>query len=74
MTLTLGLVTDIHFGPQASFQGKLRKLSHEGPRLLTEVVRSLREEVRPDLLINLGDDIEDEAREIDLARYEDCQW
>ncbi len=26
--LTLGLVTDLHFGPEARWQGKLRKLTH----------------------------------------------
>jgi Icc protein len=29
--------------------------------------------VRPDLVVNLGDDIEDESREADLARYGECQ-
>lgn len=73
MALTLALVTDLHFGPLAHFDGKLRKLSHEAPRLLTSIVEHLRERVRPDLLINLGDDIEDEGRAVDLARYEQCQ-
>lgn len=73
MPLTLALVTDVHFGPRATFDGKLRKLSHEAPRLLADVVERLRAEVRPDLLVNLGDDVEDEGRELDLARYLDCQ-
>ncbi len=73
MSLTIALVTDVHFGPRATFDGKLRKLSHEAPRLLAEVVERLRLDVRPDLLVNLGDDLEDESRELDLARYLDCQ-
>lgn len=73
MALTMAFVTDIHFGPLAYWQGKLRKLSHEGPALLRGVIDRLGDEVRPDVLINLGDDIEDEGREVDLERYLACQ-
>lgn len=73
MALTIALVTDLHFGPLATFDGKLRKMSHDAPRLLARIVEHLRDDVRPDLLVNLGDDIEDESRELDLRRYEECQ-
>ena len=33
----------------------------------------MNDEVQPDLVVNLGDDIEDESREADLARYGECQ-
>ena len=33
----------------------------------------MNDEVKPDLVVNLGDDIEDESREADLARYGECQ-
>jgi 3',5'-cyclic AMP phosphodiesterase CpdA len=71
--LTIGIVTDLHFGPEARFGGKLRKLTHEAAALTREFVRSMNEEVKPDLVVNLGDDIEDESREADLARYGECQ-
>jgi 3',5'-cyclic AMP phosphodiesterase CpdA len=73
MVLTIGIVTDLHFGPEARHEGKLRKLSHEAGPLAREVVRLMNEEIRPDLLVNLGDDIEDESKSMDLARYEECQ-
>lgn len=73
MALTLGFVTDLHFGPEAYFEGKLRKLSHHAAALTREVVRAMNEEIRPDLLVNLGDDIEDEGVEADRARYGECQ-
>lgn len=64
------LITDEHFGPKAFFDGKLRKLSHEAPRLTRDFVRRMNEVERPDLVVNLGDVIEDdENREADLARY-----
>ena len=73
MSLTLGFVTDLHFGPAAYHDGKLRKLTHHAAQLTTEVVRAMNDDLRPDILVNLGDDIEDEGREADLARYTECQ-
>lgn len=73
MPLTLALLTDLHFGPEARFQGKLRKLSHQAEELTRSITRKLAGELRPDLMVNLGDDVEDESRDADLARYESCQ-
>jgi len=73
MGLTLGIVTDLHFGPEVRYRGKLRKMSHRAAELTEGFARRMREEVHPDFVVNLGDDIEDESREADLARYEECQ-
>ncbi len=73
MSLTIGFVTDLHFGPAAYHDGKLRKLTHHAADLTRDVVRAMNERLHPDLLVNLGDDIEDESREADLARYTECQ-
>jgi Icc protein len=73
VSLTIGFVTDLHFGPAAYHDGKLRKLTHHAADLTRDVVRAMNDELRPDLLVNLGDDIEDESREADLARYTECQ-
>lgn len=75
MPLTLAILTDLHFGPEARFEGKLRKLSHEAGPLARVIATRLREEpyLRPDLVVNLGDDVEDESREADLMRYAECQ-
>ncbi len=69
MSLTIGVVTDIHFGPAATFEGKLRKLTDRAPELLSAFVDRMNSEVRPDLVVNLGDDIEDESLELDRERY-----
>jgi 3',5'-cyclic-AMP phosphodiesterase len=71
--LVLGIVTDLHFGPEARFHGKLRKMTHQAADLTRDFVRQMNDEIRPDLVVNLGDDIEDESREADLARYGECQ-
>ena len=71
--LTLGFVTDLHFGPKAYHDGKLRKLTHHAGRLTRDVVAAMNDRFHPDLLVNLGDDIEDESREADLTRYVECQ-
>src|SRR3984957_13026423 len=71
--LTIGIVTDLHFGPEALWQGKLRKLTHQAGDLTRAFVLEMNDSVRPDMVVNLGDDIEDESREADLARYGECQ-
>jgi predicted phosphodiesterase len=73
MSLSLALITDLHFGPAAFHESKLRKLTHHAATLTREVLAQLHDERCPDLLVNLGDDIEDENRELDLARYSECQ-
>jgi 3',5'-cyclic-AMP phosphodiesterase len=71
--LTIGIVTDLHFGPEARWEGKLRKLTHQAGELTRDFVRAMNDDVKPDLVVNLGDDIEDESREADLVRYGECQ-
>jgi Icc protein len=71
--LKIGFVTDIHIGPEAYHDGKLRKLTHHATRLLREVVMRMNADIRPDLLVNLGDDVEDESHDADLSRYRECQ-
>jgi Icc protein len=63
------LITDVHFGPPASFDGKLRKLSHEASSLTERFVQRMNDVERPDLVVNLGDVIEDLNREADLGNY-----
>lgn len=72
MELVVALVTDLHFGPQASFGGKLRKLTGEAPALARAFVARMNDVVRPDLVVNLGDDIEDEGPAADRERYTAC--
>jgi len=70
--VAIGIVTDLHFGPEARYGGKLRKLSHLAGPLAREFVREMNE-LAPAFIVNLGDDIEDESRAADLARYGECQ-
>jgi 3',5'-cyclic AMP phosphodiesterase CpdA len=72
MNLTFALVTDLHFGKEAGYDGKLRKLTSQAPRLAADFVDRMNEVIKPDLVFNLGDDIEDESREADLERYGQC--
>lgn len=67
--MRFALITDEHFGPQAFFEGKLRKLTGQAEPLTRAFVERMNREVRPDLVINLGDVIEDSDREADLREY-----
>jgi Icc protein len=70
--LTFGVLTDQHFGPKATFDGKLRKMSHLAPQLTRAFAERMRDEVRPDFVVNLGDCIEDESHALDSKRYLAC--
>ncbi|MES1188981.1 MAG: metallophosphoesterase [Myxococcales bacterium] len=67
--MRFALISDVHLGPPASHQGKLRKLTHLSEELVQAFVRRMRDDVNPDLVINLGDVIEDESAERDAERY-----
>jgi len=43
--LTLGIITDLHFGPEARWQGKLRKLTHLAGELTADFVRRMNDEL-----------------------------
>jgi 3',5'-cyclic AMP phosphodiesterase CpdA len=63
------LITDVHFGPPAYFGGKLRKLSHRAGTLTRAFVEHMNDVAHPDLVVNLGDVIEDADRERDREQY-----
>lgn len=67
--MRFALISDEHFGPQAFFGGKLRKLSAEAEPLTRAFVQDMNLRERPDLVINLGDVVEDLDREADLREY-----
>lgn len=67
--MRFALITDEHFGPKAYFDGKLRKLSHEAPQLTRAFVECMNQIEKPDLVVNLGDVIEDQNLDADRARY-----
>jgi len=67
--MRFALISDVHLGPPASHQGKLRKLTHLSEDLVAAFVRRMRDELNPDLVINLGDVLEDESAELDRTRY-----
>jgi len=67
--LRIAFLTDVHFGPRAYYGGKLRKLTDMADELTCQFVARMNEQDRPDLVVNLGDVIEDESRATDLERY-----
>jgi 3',5'-cyclic AMP phosphodiesterase CpdA len=67
--MRLALISDEHFGPRAYHEGKLRKLTDQAALLTERFVERMNRIERPDLVINLGDVVEDANREQDLAEY-----
>ncbi len=72
MDFVFAAITDVHFGPRALFRGKLRKLSDQAPELARSIVSRMNERIKPDLVVALGDLIEDESPEADTRRYQTC--
>ncbi len=67
--MRFALISDEHFGPNAYFEGKLRKLTAQAPELCRAFVQRMNQEVKPELVVNLGDVIEDESHARDLEHY-----
>jgi 3',5'-cyclic AMP phosphodiesterase CpdA len=67
--MRFALISDVHLGPLARHDGKLRKLTQLSEGLVKSFVTRMREEPKLDLVINLGDVLEDEAAEVDRQRY-----
>lgn len=67
--MRIAFLTDVHFGPRAYHDGKLRKLTDMADELTCRFVQHMNATAKPDLVVNLGDVIEDENRELDRERY-----
>ncbi|MGC4091711.1 MAG: metallophosphoesterase [Polyangiaceae bacterium] len=67
--MRFALITDVHFGPRAFYDGKLRKLTDRAGELSTRFVERMNAVEKPELVVNLGDVIEDADRERDLDEY-----
>ena len=62
-------ITDLHFGRAEPYRGVNRKLTDHAPALTAAFVDDMNRRVRPDFVIVLGDVIEDENPQLDLANY-----
>lgn len=62
-------ITDLHFGRAAPYRGVERKLTAQAPALTADFVDEMNRHVRPDFVVVLGDVIEDESPQADLANY-----
>jgi 3',5'-cyclic-AMP phosphodiesterase len=67
--MRIAFISDVHYGPPTWFEGKLAKLTQFADELTLRFVDRMNREFRPDLVVNLGDVVEDESRELDMQRY-----
>jgi predicted phosphodiesterase len=67
--MRFALISDQHFGPPAYHDGKMWKLTGEAERLTRAFVERMNTVDQPDLVINLGDVVEDASPEIDRHEY-----
>src|SRR2546425_572320 len=68
MPLRIGLITDIHHGPDVDV-----RLGSAAPELLEKFTRRMRNDFRPDLIVDLGDRINDTDLDADKRRLGDVR-
>lgn len=67
--MKLAVVNDIHVGKSLEHNGRVRASSHLVEDMLPIFLKEIMEQHSPDALINLGDLIRSEERNIDLQKY-----
>ncbi len=70
--MRIGVITDLHFGREASYQGKLRKLGKLAPEAARRFVEAMNRDFRPDLVFHLGDMVQDMTLEEDKVHAAQC--
>jgi 3',5'-cyclic AMP phosphodiesterase CpdA len=65
----IAFISDTHIGPSGLFKGIRRKLTEFAEPFLAEFTQQVRESGRYDAVLQLGDLIEDESPERDLANF-----
>lgn len=67
--MKIAIVNDIHVGRALAYFGKVRASSHLIEGKIEPILNHIVKEHSPDLLVNLGDLIRSEEKEIDLSAY-----
>lgn len=67
--MKIAVVNDIHVGKSLEHDGKVRAASHLIENMLKEFLQGIQQQHSPDILINLGDLIRSEGKELDLRVY-----
>ncbi len=67
--MKIAVVNDIHVGKSLEHNGKVRASSHLIEDILEDFLQDIQQQHCPDVLINLGDLIRSEGKELDLQAY-----
>jgi len=67
--MKIAVVNDIHVGKSLEHEGKVRASSHLIENTLQGFLQDIQQQHCPDVLINLGDLIRSESKELDLQAY-----
>lgn len=67
--MKIAVVNDIHVGKSLEHEGKVRASSHLIENTLQGFLQHIQQQHCPDVLINLGDLIRSESKELDLQAY-----
>src|SRR3989338_8979680 len=70
--MQFAIINDAHIGPAESgfFKGVRRKLVNQAKSILESIIVTLNQTEKPELIINLGDSIEDvNDRQVDIQSF-----
>lgn len=69
--MKFAIITDIHLGPNALYKGKVRKISDNVKEHVNDFVEKMNTEYKPEFVVTLGDQIQDEDEENDKKNMSD---
>ena len=69
MELRIGIISDIHIGPRASYKGMVRKIGDAAEPLTAAFVEAMNTGFEPHFVVNLGDVVQDSTRAVDKRHY-----
>lgn len=58
--MKFAILTDIHLGPEGHFRGVLRKMNKDVKIFLDDFVAEMKNNVKPEFVVVLGDLVEDD--------------
>ncbi len=67
--MKIAILNDVHIGRALEYKGKFRAASHLAESILPQVLLDIMELHVPDLIVNLGDLIRRDSKEVDLINY-----
>jgi alkaline phosphatase len=68
--MKFAIITDIHLGQEGYWHGVLRRVNSHAKSFLSNFVKEMNENIKPEFVVVLGDHVQDESKEKDKENLE----